>query len=120
MDRLAAAGWFEKNGPNAVVNRSIKAGGWVKTPAELLGNKDLQPRDIVMCGLLMEKDFQRKSSGKFTYKSLGEYAQVCVKTVRRAIRALRNADWLTTNQKNQMAAIEFSLESPSIVESKSV
>jgi hypothetical protein len=116
LARLTAAGWYEvvQGKPNAIINRSMKLGRWVNMPAELLICEDIQSNEVVMYGLLKEKEIRRKLSGKLTYRHLSEIAQFCVKTIRKAVKALEKANWLNTQErKSQMAPIEFTLDSPS-------
>jgi hypothetical protein len=86
---------------------------WINVPLELLTSKALRPRDIVMYGLLKQMNLRRKVGGKVTYRFLSEFAQVCVKTARLAVKTLSKADWLNTRQRNQMASIEIAIDSPS-------
>jgi hypothetical protein len=98
--------------PDAIVNYKAKLGSWVNVPAELVVSKSLQSRDVVMCSLIKGEN-RSKLRGKFTYPSLSKIAHNCVKTARRAVLALEDAQWLHIKErKNHMAPIEFKLESP--------
>lgn len=118
LDRLETAGWYTPNGddgtPQALVNYHLDLSRWVYMSAELLTSK-LKSRDIVMYGLLKDENYQRELGGQFTYRGLANYTRHCVKTVRRAIHALVQDDWLNTWQKrkSQMAPYEFTLDTPS-------
>ena len=108
--RLTIAGWLVESRPR--IKPKINIIHHVSMPAELLNNKELLPRDIVMYGIIQAKPFCHRKKGKFKYINLSKYANMNLKTVRRAIKALMAAHWIKVSQDNQLAPIHFELYHP--------
>ena len=107
LERLRATGWL--NG-QSVVRRGAASSDCVVYPNLLIRSKELQPRDIVMYGLIQAEQFTKQ--WQLTYLAVGKYAQLDVRTVRRAMLALAQAGWIETKQQNQKAPIHIKLASP--------
>ncbi len=63
--------------------------------------------------LLHSKAFRRPQR-QFTYQALSRSVGRCLKTVRRAVQALKEIHWINTEQKNRLAPIQFTLDHPRV------
>ncbi|MFA7175428.1 MAG: hypothetical protein WC340_18785, partial [Kiritimatiellia bacterium] len=109
LKRLIAAGWYDGHTPIVGSNDLTCL---VCMPNALLRSTELQPRDIMVYGLLQEESFVGRRYGQLTYLALSKYAHLCVKTVRRAVKALAQAGWINVQQANRLAPLHIELADP--------
>jgi hypothetical protein len=112
FERLTSAEWVTAEKP--IIKPKTQSICYVNMPAKLLTDKDLKPRDKVMFGVLQATQFFSGKKGKIKYLELSKYAHMCVKTVRRAVKALAGANWINARQVNQLAPIYYELDDPQL------
>jgi hypothetical protein len=112
FERLTSAEWVMAEKP--IIKPKTQSICYVNMPAKLLTSKELKSRDKVMYGVLQATQFFSGKKGKIKYLELSKYAHMCVKTVRRAVKALAGANWINTRQVNQLAPIYYKLDDPQL------
>jgi hypothetical protein len=111
-ERLTSAEWVVAEEP--IIKPKTQLICYVNMPAKLLTDKELKPRDKVMYGILQSTQFFHWKIGKIIYLELSKYVQMCVTTVRCAVKALAQAHWINARQVNQLAPIYYELDDPQI------
>jgi hypothetical protein len=82
----------------------------VYVPKELLLSKKVEVQASIVYGILMAKE--HFTEGHFTYVSLSQLTHRNIKTMRRAVRNLRDTKWLRFDQENHWVPIYFQLLNP--------
>jgi hypothetical protein len=112
FERLYSTEWIMAEKP--IIKPKTQSICYVNMPAKLLTSKELKPRDKVMFGVLQATQFFSGKKGKMKYLELSKYAHMCVKTVRRAVKALAQAHWINARQVNQLKPIYYKLDDPQL------
>ena len=112
FERLTSAEWVVAKKP--IMKPKTQPICYVYMPAKLLTAKEIKSRDKVMFGVLQATQFFSGKKGKIKYLELSKYANMCVKTVRRAVKALSQAHWINARQVNQLAPIYYELDNPQL------
>lgn len=84
----------------------VPAGPSVTLPAPLVTDPKLAPVSKVLYGILQSQN------GEFTYPALSRLAGTGPNTLKRAVAALVQAEWLETEQRNRLAPVCFTLLNP--------
>jgi hypothetical protein len=112
FERLASAKWVMAEKP--IMKPKTQPICYVNMPAKLLTAREIKSRDKVMFGVLQATQFFSGKKGKIKYLELSKYTNMCVKTVRRAVKALSQAHWINARQVNQLAPIYYELDNPQL------
>lgn len=86
----------------------------VPVPAALLTDPRLGIQARLLYGALLTLPGFGHSCGTFTYECLAEIARVDLKTARKAIRELVEAEWIRVEQTNRLQRIWFALVWPGL------
>lgn len=104
MAILSTAGWHPVKDKPATPT--------VPIPIALLADRRLRSQAKVLFGALQLTPHFHNTTGQFTYVSLGALTNTCRSVLKEALSELKQAGWLTSQQKNQFAPLHFSLVDP--------
>ena len=113
LSRLAAPGWSTAGGPATPCGGSA-AGARVRLPGYLLADRSVGAQGKVLYGVLQQTPGFRYPSGLCSYAGLTALTGAGPNTVKGALRALVQAEWLRVKQKHQLAPIHFTLDNPAV------
>lgn len=88
----------------------VPAGTAVTLPSQLLTDPNLSPNAKVLYGIL------KSQSDEFTYPALSRLAGVGPNTLKRAVAALIESEWLETERLNRLAPVRLTLRNPVIAQ----
>lgn len=109
IEKMQALGWYS---PDPKVHLPKLAGNTVSIHAGLLVDISLKAGSRLMYGWLQASAAYRTRSWQFTYAELSRELGLGLKSIRCWVQELADADWLYTQQKNQVTAISFKLRNP--------
>lgn len=109
IESMQALGWYS---PDPRVHLPKLAGHRVSIHAGLLVNTSLKAGSRLMYGWLQATTAYQTRSCQFTYVELSRELGLGLKSVRCWVKELVDADWLHTQQKNQVTAISLKLRNP--------
>ena len=89
-----------------VAARPVFPGPVTSLPSPLLVDPRLAPAAKVLYGILQNQN------GAFTYPALSRLTGASPNTLKRAVAALVQAEWLETEQRSRIAPVRFTLRNP--------
>ncbi|HLN62544.1 MAG TPA: hypothetical protein VK464_13445, partial [Symbiobacteriaceae bacterium] len=84
----------------------VPAGPSASLPGPLVTDPKVPPVAKVLYGILQSQN------GEFTYPALSRLTGTGPNTLKRAVAALVQAEWLETEQRNRLASVSFTLRNP--------
>lgn len=119
IEQLAAAGWCVVGQRNrrcvsAIEPQELHSSAgpgpkYVFFPWDLV-ESSLRPHSILAYGFLQALPTFRSGQGHFKWAQTRDVFGWHPRTVKRAVRALEDAGWITIDQKNRLAALSFTLQ----------
>lgn len=114
VSRLAAQSGLTADTVRAALRHlpaiSVPPGPAATLPGPLLTAPKLAPVAKVLYGILQSQ------SGKFTYPSLSRLTGMGPNTLKRAVAALIQSEWLETDQRSRLAPVRFTLRNPMLAQ----
>lgn len=120
--RLLNSGWCRQYKERSSAKRRLRtclphgvSGRCARFPVDLVeAARSLRPQTLLCFGLLQLRALRGTDggTGHFKWAELKWVTGLHLRTLKRAVHALKEAGWVATRQKNRLAPIEFALQHP--------